>query len=57
MDKIFENWDKIKEALRIEHDLSDVSYKTCTGLNDFVNHRFLINKIFRVTNGTVINEN
>jgi len=28
MDKIFENWDKIKEALRIEHDLSDVSYKT-----------------------------
>ncbi len=30
---------------------------TCTGLEDFVNNRFQINKIFRVINGTVISEN
>ena len=26
---------------------------TCTGLDDFVNNRFEINKVFRVANGTV----
>jgi len=26
---------------------------TCTGLDEFVNHRFEINKVFKVTNGTV----
>lgn len=30
---------------------------TCTGLDDFINNRFQIDKIFRVTEGTVINEN
>lgn len=30
---------------------------TCTGLDDFINNRFTINKIFKVTNGTVTNEN
>ena len=30
---------------------------TCTGLDDFVNNRFPIDKIFKVTDGTVINEN
>ena len=30
---------------------------TCTGLDDFVNNRFPIDKIFRVTDGTVRNEN
>ena len=30
---------------------------TCTGLDDFINNRFEINKIFKVTNGTVANEN
>lgn len=30
---------------------------TCTGLDDFVNHRFHIDKIFRVANGTVTKEN
>lgn len=28
MDKIKANWDKIKETIRVEHDLSDVAYKT-----------------------------
>ena len=30
---------------------------TCTGLDDFVNNRFPIDKIFKVTDGTVVNEN
>ena len=30
---------------------------TCTGLDEFVNHRFQIDKIFRVVNGTVMMEN
>lgn len=30
---------------------------TCTGLDDFINNRFEINKIFRVTNGIVTCEN
>ena len=30
---------------------------TCTGLDEFVNHRFSINKVFRVIEGTVWNEN
>lgn len=30
---------------------------TCTGLDEFINNRFEINKIYRVANGKVINEN
>lgn len=30
---------------------------TCTGLEDFVNNRFQIDKLFRVVDGTVTNEN
>ena len=30
---------------------------TCTGLDDFVNNRFHIDKIFKVIDGTVENEN
>ncbi|MCI8513320.1 MAG: DNA replication/repair protein RecF [Lachnospiraceae bacterium] len=30
---------------------------TCTGLDDFVNNRFQIDKIFRVAEGTVVSEN
>ena len=30
---------------------------TCTGLDDFINNRFEINKIFKVTAGTVTSEN
>lgn len=30
---------------------------TCTGLEDFINNRFKIDKIFKVINGTILNEN
>jgi DNA replication and repair protein RecF len=29
---------------------------TCTGLDDFVNHNFRINKLFRVVNGSIVSE-
>jgi len=37
------------------HDIQTVI--TCTGLDEFVNHRFSINKIFRVSSGSVTKEN
>lgn len=37
------------------HDIQTMI--TCTGLDEFVNHRFSINKIFRVVEGTVQSEN
>ena len=30
---------------------------TCTGLDDFVNNRFHIDKIYKIINGNVFNEN
>jgi len=30
---------------------------TCTGLDEFVNHRFSINRIYKVTDGSVTVEN
>jgi len=30
---------------------------TCTGLDEFINNRFEIDKIYRVTEGTVTSEN
>ena len=37
------------------HDIQTMI--TCTGLDEFVNHRFSINKIFKVVEGTVSKEN
>ena len=49
------------DSSRQDHLLSGINHIqtmiTCTGLDDFVNHRFQIDKIFRVIDGTVINEN
>jgi len=37
------------------HDIQTLI--TCTGVEDFVNHRFSINKVFHVQNGQVTKEN
>jgi len=57
LDDVLSELDQNRQEYLLDqiHDIQTLI--TCTGLNDFVNHRFLINKIFRVTNGTVINEN
>lgn len=46
---------------RQDHLLSGINHIqtmiTCTGLDDFINHRFQIDKIFKVIDGTVMSEN
>ena len=37
------------------HDIQTII--TCTGLDEFVNHRFSINKIFHIKNGHASNAN
>ena len=37
------------------HDIQTLI--TCTGLDEFVNHRFSINKVFHIQDGTVAKEN
>jgi len=37
------------------HDIQTLI--TCTGVEDFVNYRFSINKVFHVQNGQVTKEN
>ena len=48
------------DGKRQEHLLSEISniqtLITCTGLDEFVNHRFPVDQIFKVTDGKVINE-
>lgn len=49
------------DSKRQEHLLSGINHiqtiVTCTGLDDFINHRFHIDKIYRVVEGTVMSEN
>lgn len=49
------------DSSRQNHLLSEIKHIqtmiTCTGLDDFINNRFHIDQIFRVIEGTVINEN
>ena len=49
------------DSKRQEHLLSEITHIqtliTCTGVEDFVNHRFSINKVFHVQNGQVTKEN
>ena len=48
-------------ALPIYHLLNAINdiqtIITCTGLDDFVNNRFKIDKIFKVIDGAVVSEN
>ena len=57
LDDVLSELDKHRQNYLLDsiHDIQTVI--TCTGLDEFVNHRFSINKIFHVKSGTVINEN
>ena len=57
LDDVLSELDKNRENYLLDsiHDIQTVI--TCTGLDEFVNHRFSINKIFYVKNGTVAKEN
>lgn len=49
------------DSSRQNHLLSGINHIqtmiTCTGLDDFINHRFQIDQIFKVIDGTVVSEN
>lgn len=57
LDDVLSELDKHRQNYLLDsiHDIQTVI--TCTGLDEFVNHRFSINKIFRVSSGSVKKEN
>lgn len=57
LDDVLSELDKHRQNYLLDsiHDIQTLI--TCTGLDEFVNHRFSINKIFHVLSGHVSNEN
>jgi len=57
LDDVLSELDKHRQNYLLDsiHDIQTLI--TCTGVDEFVNHRFSINKVFRVQNGQVVNEN
>lgn len=57
LDDVLSELDKHRQNYLLDsiHDIQTVI--TCTGLDEFVNHRFSINKIFHVKNGHAAKEN
>ena len=57
LDDVLSELDKHRQNYLLDsiHDIQTLI--TCTGVEDFVNHRFSINKVFHVQNGQVAGEN
>ncbi len=57
LDDVLSELDKNRQNYLLDsiHDIQTLI--TCTGVDEFVNHRFAINKIFHVQEGHVVNEN
>ena len=57
LDDVLSELDSSRQNYLLEsiHDIQTMI--TCTGLDEFVNHRFSINKVFRVIEGAVYSEN
>ena len=57
LDDVLSELDKHRQNYLLDsiHDIQTII--TCTGLDEFVNHRFSINKIFHIKNGHVANAN
>ena len=57
LDDVLSELDKHRQNYLLDsiHDIQTLI--TCTGVEDFVNHRFSINKVFHVQNGQVTREN
>ena len=57
LDDVLSELDKHRQNYLLD-SIDDIqTLITCTGVEDFVNHRFSINKIFHVQNGQVAGEN
>ena len=57
LDDVLSELDKYRQNYLLDsiHDIQTLI--TCTGVDEFVNHRFSINKVFHVQNGQVTKEN
>ena len=57
LDDVLSELDKHRQNYLLDsiHDIQTLI--TCTGVDEFVNHRFEVNKVFHVQNGQVIKEN
>lgn len=57
LDDVLSELDKYRQNYLLDsiHDIQTLI--TCTGVDEFVNHRFSVNKIFHVQNGQVAKEN
>ncbi|MEY8506913.1 DNA replication/repair protein RecF [Lachnospiraceae bacterium 42-17] len=57
LDDVLSELDKYRQNYLLDsiHDIQTLI--TCTGVEEFVNHRFSINKVFHVLNGQVAKEN
>lgn len=53
LDDVLSELDSNRQNYLLNHIKDIQTIVTCTGIDEFVNHRFQINKIFRVVNGTV----
>ncbi|MGN1267658.1 MAG: DNA replication/repair protein RecF [Dorea sp.] len=57
LDDVLSELDKHRQNYLLD-SINDIqTLITCTGVDDFVNHRFFINKVFHVQNGQVEREN
>ena len=57
LDDVLSELDKHRQNYLLDsiHDIQTLI--TCTGVDEFVNYRFEVNKVFHVQNGQVIKEN
>lgn len=57
LDDVLSELDHNRQNYLLNRIIDIQTMVTCTGLNEFVNHRFSLDKVFRVVEGTVICEN
>ena len=57
LDDVLSELDKYRQNYLLEsiHDIQTLI--TCTGVDEFVNHRFSVDKVFHVQNGQISKEN
>ena len=57
LDDVLSELDRTRQNMLLSSIKNIQAVITCTGLDDFINNRFHIDKIFKVQNGTVTGEN
>ena len=57
LDDVLSELDKHRQNYLLDSINNIQTIITCTGLDEFVNHRFSINKIFHIRNGHAVNAN